>query len=139
MTSPEKPTPQVITINNAPHTLFKGVDFAVLLPREKSEGLEVLLERFGPGLCFPTHRHEECVQFYFIIEGKAEVTLVDRKHVVDPGQVVHIPRLTDHAIANVGKSDLVYLNIESYPDGYLPNEMTWQTHIDELTKRVGDD
>ena len=44
-------------------------------------------------------------------------------------------RLTDHAVRNVGDSELVYVVVETYPEGYLPDEPTWDSHIEALQKR----
>jgi hypothetical protein len=31
----------------------------------------------------------------------------------------------------------VYVVVETYPDGYLPKEPTWDSHIEALTKHYG--
>ena len=133
----EKKAPRLSTVGKSQLTRFLGVDFSVLLPRECSECVEILLERYPKGLAFPIHRHKECEQTYFVLEGEAEVTLDGKAHRVCEGGVVYIPRLTDHAVRNAGDSELVYLVVETYPEGYLPNEPTWDSHIDVLKKHYG--
>ena len=128
-------TPLVSTIETSKVTPFLGVDYSVLLPRERSECVEILLERFPKGLAFPIHQHKECEQTYLFLEGEAEVNLAGETHHLSKGGVVYIPRLTDHAVKNVGDSELVYVVVETYPDGYLPDEPTWDSHIDTLKKR----
>jgi len=125
-------TPMVSTTETSKVTPFLGVDYSVLLPRERSECVEILLERFPKGLAFPLHQHKECEQTYLFLEGEAEVNLAGQLHRVAKGGVVYIPRLTDHAVKNVGDSELVYVVVETYPDGYLPDEPTWDSHIDAL-------
>ncbi len=125
-------TGQVISVVDAPKCKFKGVDFSVLLPREKSEALEVLLERYPKGCGFPVHQHKECEQFYFILTGEAEITLEEKPHVVAHGSSVYIPRCADHSISNIGEGELTYLVVEVYPEGYLPEEPTWESHIQAL-------
>ena len=127
-------SPMVSTIEKSQVTPFLGVDYSVLLPRERSECVEILLERFPKGLAFPIHQHKECEQTYLFLEGEGEVTLAGEVHRVGKGGVVYIPRLTDHAVRNVGDSELVYVVVETYPDGYLPNEPTWDSHIEALQK-----
>jgi mannose-6-phosphate isomerase-like protein (cupin superfamily) len=127
----------VSNVEKSQLTQFLGVDFSVLLPRERSECVEILLEKYSPGLAFPIHQHKECEQTYFVVEGEAEVTLAGEVHKLGRGGVVYIPRLTDHAVRNSGDSDLRYIVVETYPEGYLANEPTWDSHIAVLEKHYG--
>lgn len=128
-------TPMVSTTEQSKITPFLGVQYSVLLPRERSECVEILLERFPRGLAFPVHQHKECEQTYVFLEGEAEVNVAGQIHQLSKGGIVYIPRLTDHAVRNVGDSELVYIVVETYPDGYLPDEPTWDSHIDALKAR----
>lgn len=133
-----KKLPHTTTFQQAPRCRLQGVDFTVLLPREKSESMEVLLERYPKGLSFPVHQHKECEQFYLILEGETEVNTAGKVHRAGPGSVVYIPRNTDHSISNVGDGELVYVVFETYPDGYLPEEPTWDSHIRKLWDFYGE-
>ena len=124
-----KKAPQITSIHEAPTTNLLGVDFTVLLPREQGEAMEVLLERYPKGASFPVHQHAECEQFYFILDGEAEVNVGEKRQRVKNGSVVYIPRNTDHSVGNIGRGELVYVVCCSYPDGYLPGERTWEDHI----------
>lgn len=125
----------VSTTEQSQITPFLGVQYSVLLPRERSECVEILLERFPKDLAFPIHQHKECEQTYLFLEGEGEVTVADKVHRLTKGGIVYIPRLTDHAVRNVGDGELVYIVVETYPDGYLPDEPTWDSHIQSLRKR----
>lgn len=138
MTIQAKKKPHITTFQEAPKCKLCGVDFTVLLPREKSEAMEVLLERYPKGLSFPVHQHKECEQFYLILEGEAEVNTAGQIQRVRYGSVVYIPRNTDHSVSNVGDGDLVYVVFETYPDGYLTEEPTWDSHIQKLWKFYGE-
>ena len=138
MNKEKKREGQIVAINEAPHCKMKGVNFTVLLTREKSEAMEVLLERYPKGLSFPVHQHKECEQFYLILEGEAEVFVGDKTQTVDRNHVVYIPRLTDHSIKNVGDGELVYVVLEVYPEGYLPEEPTFESHMEALRKVYGE-
>ncbi len=131
----EQKNPLVSTIEESRITPFLGVDYSVLLPRERSECVEILLERFPKGLAFPVHQHKECEQTYLFLEGEAEVNVAGELYNVAKGGVVYIPRLTDHAVKNTGEGELVYVVVETYPEGYLPDEPTWDSHIEALRKR----
>jgi mannose-6-phosphate isomerase-like protein (cupin superfamily) len=128
-------TPMVSTTEQSKITPFLGVDYSILLPRECSECVEILLERFPRGLAFPVHQHKECEQTYLFLEGEAEVNVAGALYQLAKGGIVYIPRLTDHAVRNVGDSELVYIVVETYPDGYLADEPTWDSHIEALKAR----
>jgi mannose-6-phosphate isomerase-like protein (cupin superfamily) len=132
-----KKEPMISTTEESKVTKFLGVAYSVLLPRERSECVEILLERFPKGLAFPVHQHKECEQTYLVLEGEGEVSVADEVQRVGKGGVVYIPRFTDHCVRNVGDSELVYVVVETYPDGYLPDEPTWDAHIAALNKRYG--
>jgi mannose-6-phosphate isomerase-like protein (cupin superfamily) len=132
-----KKEPMISTVEKSQVTNFLGVAYSVLLPRERSECVEILLERFPVGLAFPVHQHKECEQTYLFLEGEAEVTVADSVQRLQKNGVVYIPRLTDHCVRNVGDSELVYVVVETYPDGYLPGEPTWDAHIEALTRHYG--
>ena len=128
----------ITAIDEAPRCKLQGVDFAVLLHRERTEAMEVLLERYPKGLIFPVYQHKECEQFYLFLEGEAQVTAGDQSRRVGKGAVVYIPRNTNHRVSNVGDGELVYVVFETYPDGYLPEEPTWDSHIQALYKFFGE-
>ena len=133
----KKKEPMISTTEESKVTNFLGVAFSVLLPRERSECVEILLERFPKDLAFPVHQHKECEQTYLVLEGEGEVGVGGEVRRIVKGGVVYIPRFTDHYVRNVGDSELVYVVVETYPEGYLPNEPTWDAHIRELSKHYG--
>lgn len=137
MAAKSKKEPMISTVGQSKVTNFLGVAYSVLLPRERSECVEILLERFPKGLAFPVHQHKECEQTYLVLEGEAEVTVAGEVRRVVKEGVVYIPRLTDHCVRNVGQSELVYVVVETYPEGYLADEPTWDAHIAALTKHYG--
>jgi mannose-6-phosphate isomerase-like protein (cupin superfamily) len=137
MSTPKKKSPMISSTQKSQVTHFLGVKYSVLLPREKSECVEILLERFPKGLAFPIHQHKECEQTYLVLEGEGEVTVAGQVQRIIKDDVVYIPRLTDHCVRNVGDGDLVYVVVETYPDGYLPSEPTWDSHIAALNKLYG--
>jgi hypothetical protein len=71
---PQKKAPMVSTVEKSQLTKFLGVEFSVLLPRERSECVEILLERYPRGLAFPIHQHKECEQTYFVVKSEEEIT-----------------------------------------------------------------
>jgi len=57
------------------------------------------------------HYHETFTEYYFIISGTGEIELDDTKHQVEPGDVVHIPPRTRHAL----RGEFEIINIVSPP------------------------
>ncbi len=115
-----------------------GVNYTVLLPRERTESVEILLQRTPVGRSIPVHQHKECEQTYLVLEGEAEVQVGDLAGTVRKGSVVYIPRLTDHSVRNTGDRELVYIVVENYPDGYLPDEPHWDDHLQDLIRHYGE-
>jgi quercetin dioxygenase-like cupin family protein len=89
----EKKSPMASTIEQSQITPFLGVQYSVLLPREKSECVEILLERFPKDLAFPVHQHKECEQTYLFLEGEAELNLAGEVQRVGKGAIAYIPVL----------------------------------------------
>ena len=118
-------TPMVSTIEQSQVTKLLGVEFSVLLPRERSECVEILLERSSKDLAFPVHQHKECEQTYLVLEGEAEVSVGGEVSRILKGGVVYIPRLTDHSVRNVGGSGVSVCRGRDLSRRYLPNEPTW--------------
>ena len=61
----------------------------------------------------PPHRHAED-EFFFILEGTAEVFLNGEKRVVPAYASFYCPPGSEHGIRNAGESDLKYLVIKKY-------------------------
>jgi mannose-6-phosphate isomerase-like protein (cupin superfamily) len=105
-----------------------GAQFTVLLPREKTECAEVVMEEWPAGGQAPLNRHPDMEQLYYIVAGKAEVVVGDEKGEATAGDLVFIPRDALHAIRNSGEEKLVYLCFDIFPDGFLKGEETWAGH-----------
>lgn len=61
----------------------------------------------------PPHRHPED-EFFFVLEGTAEVYLDGRTRVVGPYTCFYCPPNSEHGIRNVGETELKYLVIKKY-------------------------
>jgi quercetin dioxygenase-like cupin family protein len=61
----------------------------------------------------PPHRHAE-YEFFFVLEGIAEVVLNGEKRVIHPYASFYCPPNSEHGIRNVGDSELKYLVIKKY-------------------------
>ena len=61
----------------------------------------------------PPHRHAED-EFFFVLEGTAEVVLNGEKRLVHPYASFYCPPGSEHGIRNAGDTDLKYLVIKKY-------------------------
>ena len=71
-----------------------------------------------------------------MLEGEGEVTVAGEVQKITKDDVVYIPVSRTTACA-MWVRQFVYLTVETYPEGYLPNEPTWDSHIAELNKHYG--
>jgi mannose-6-phosphate isomerase-like protein (cupin superfamily) len=60
------------------------------------------------------HRHDED-EFFFVLEGTAELTLEGERRTVGPLTSFYCPPSSLHGIRNAGETDLKYLVIKKYP------------------------
>src|SRR5256885_2920087 len=60
------------------------------------------------------HQHEDLEEIYCFVEGMGEIVIAQRKRPVSRGEVIHVPRLNTHWVANNSDARLRCLAIESY-------------------------
>ena len=107
----------------------------MLFPREETEVLEAFLVVIEPGQYTHSHVHSDTEQLYHVISGagRAVYTFPDGRHEefpLTPGDVVHVPRNTEHQIFCVGEEPLNYLCVDGFPQGKPADEPTWDAHYD---------
>jgi mannose-6-phosphate isomerase len=73
----------------------------------KVKRIEVL-----PGSRLSYQRHQRRAEHWFVVAGSAEVTLNDDRITLMPGEAIDIPRRAAHRIANVGGSNLVFIEVQ---------------------------
>ena len=74
---------------------------------ELRRGLRSLMERTLPpgGRRPPPHRHTNCSEAYFVLDGLVSITAEDQELTVGPEGFVLIPRGTAHTFANAGERE----------------------------------
>ncbi len=65
--------------------------------------------RLPPGAATAAHYHPNTEEIYYIVSGKAEMTLADTSREVGPGDAIAIPPGQVHTIRNTGDKDLYLL------------------------------
>ncbi|MDA8035584.1 MAG: cupin domain-containing protein [Actinomycetota bacterium] len=71
---------------------------------EQDGGDLSLMERTLPpgGRRPPAHRHTNCSEAYFVLEGEVAVVVDDEEHLLGPEAFVLVPRGTAHTFGNAG-------------------------------------
>jgi len=65
-----------------------------------------------PGKRLSYQRHAQRAEHWFIVSGAAKVTLDGEDIALGPGESIDIPRGSAHRIANVGETDLVFIEVQ---------------------------
>ncbi|MGO8871131.1 MAG: cupin domain-containing protein [Acidimicrobiales bacterium] len=89
---------------------------------EQDGGDFSLMERTLPpaGRRPPPHRHTNCSEAYFVLDGMVSVIVEDDELVVGPEGFVLVPRGTAHTFGNAGKEEARLLVIHAPAmDGYF--------------------
>jgi len=64
----------------------------------------------GHRLSYQLHRRR--AEHWFVVVGRAEITLDGDLHRLGPGEAIDIPKGSAHRIANVGDDDLVFVEVQ---------------------------
>ncbi|MCX9155006.1 cupin domain-containing protein [Niveibacterium sp. 24ML] len=75
--------------------------------------LSVIQERVPPGKSEHTHRHAWARQFFYILEGRAEMCCAGETLVLERGQGVEVPPGVAHQFRNPFDCEVVFLVISS--------------------------
>lgn len=65
-----------------------------------------------PGKRLSLQRHKKRSEHWFIVRGKALVTLDEREVDLEEGRSIDVPMGVAHRIANVGEGDLVFIEVQ---------------------------
>lgn len=66
-----------------------------------------------PGKRLSLQSHEKRAENWTIIRGSAVVTLDDREHHLSSTQMIYIPCQARHRIENPGKSELIFIEVQT--------------------------
>ncbi|GAA5179727.1 hypothetical protein GCM10025771_22520 [Niveibacterium umoris] len=79
----------------------------------KDTSLSVIQERVPPGKTERTHRHAQARQFFYILEGRAEMWRAGETFVLSTGEGLEVPPGVAHQFRNPFGEDVVFLVISS--------------------------
>ena len=84
--------------------------------KKLADGKTVKLSVVGPHLATHAPHHHPEDEFFFILEGKAELFLDGQWRAVGPNTCFYCPSGHEHGIRNAGDTVLKYLVIKKYED-----------------------
>jgi mannose-6-phosphate isomerase-like protein (cupin superfamily)/pyrroloquinoline quinone (PQQ) biosynthesis protein C len=91
----------------------RSIAFTVDRVRVPSEVFDLRVLRIPPGRGNEDHRHPHESVFH-VLEGRGMVHIDDARLIVEPGDLVFVPRWARHHTRNLGSSDLVILAITDF-------------------------
>jgi len=90
-----------------------GVKFYLLSP-DLNRRLEFMYDVLEPSACTPlyTHEGEECG---LVLKGKIEVTIGDKKYILEEGDSISFSSSTSHRLRNIGKKEAILIWVDTPP------------------------
>lgn len=85
-------------------------NYKVLLDDERHKVKEITVL---PGQRLSLQRHQKRQEHWFVHHGQAQVTINGDEQLISFGQYVDIPRGSEHRVKNVGKDNLVFIEIQT--------------------------
>jgi len=78
----------------------------------RAPGYQVKRITVLPGKRLSYQRHARRGEHWYVVEGRALATLDGREVPLDPGSALDIPQGAAHRMANPGKADLVFIEVQ---------------------------
>jgi mannose-6-phosphate isomerase-like protein (cupin superfamily) len=109
--------------------------YTMLIPRDETRCFEAVLETIEPGVVTPPNAHQNFVQMYFIVSGKARVWIGTETKDTSGPAVAFIPQNTNHYVKNVGDVPLRYIYVSIWP-GVIPESdgRQWRESVEAMVK-----
>jgi quercetin dioxygenase-like cupin family protein len=82
--------------------------------------LQLVRAIMPPGKAHRFHKHPQCEEILYILEGRAEQWVEQERQILGPGDVAHIPKGAIHATYNPFGHQLVFLAALSPATGQGP-------------------
>ncbi|VAX23462.1 Mannose-1-phosphate guanylyltransferase / Mannose-6-phosphate isomerase [hydrothermal vent metagenome] len=78
-----------------------------------SDDIKVKRITVDPGQRLSYQRHRRRAEHWFIVEGKAIVTLDGEEHPLKAGQAIDIPQRSAHRVMNPGEAALSFIEVQT--------------------------
>ena len=95
-------------------------------------GVTTYQEGEGP----PPHFHPNEEQFLLVLEGKLKMVLGDEERIIQPGDLVHIPRNIRHGVCAIGGPAVFFAAKSPVGTGEMAGDYNKAEDADEVWKRL---
>lgn len=91
----------------------------------------------------PFHKHDDAEQIFYMIQGVGKLEIKEdgssesEFFEIILGQVIRIPPHTWHRVTALNKEGVRYLCVDCFPNGFNPEEPTWDSHVKNLCDQLG--
>ena len=111
----------------------------LIIDREESEAVEVFFAVLQPGEKTSLHKHDDCEQLWYVIEGCGVVHSdpEGRQQPIRAGDVVLSRRNVLHSVENNGPTVLRYLAVDVFVGQKPAEEPTWDSHVAAICRQNG--
>lgn len=75
------------------------------------DGISSGIARVPPGKIHGSHRHPHATELYYVLKGRARVSVGDEWIDADEGTEIFIPKGMDHCVVNDGDEDFEFLYV----------------------------
>jgi len=76
-----------------------------------NEDALIHIHYYSTGSRVQPHSHADCVDIYYVIQGKGHALIGNKKKILRRGDIMAIPRDTIHGVVNPYKAPLIMLDI----------------------------
>lgn len=95
-------------------------------------GMVTYRESEGP----PPHFHPNEEQFILVMSGKLKMILGDEEQIIEPGDLIHVPRDTNHGVSAVGGEAVFFTCKSPAGNGDLNQDYNKAENADKLMDRL---
>jgi quercetin dioxygenase-like cupin family protein len=100
------------------------------------ELIKVGITTYQAGEGPPPHFHPNEEQFMLVLEGKMKMVVGDEERIIEPGDLVHIPRNTRHGVCAIGGPAVFFAAKSPVGSGDMAQDYNKATDADEVWTRL---
>ena len=78
----------------------------------KNTGYQIKEIKVSQGSKLSLQKHKNRSEFWQIVKGKSKITIEESEHYLKEREYIYIPKNTVHRIENIGKEDLIFIEIQ---------------------------
>lgn len=119
---------------------FRGGEKDTVVRMYKDTDNRIMFMKLEPGASIGYHRHEDCSEIMYILQGVASAVYDGVEEELQAGMCGYCPKGHSHGMANKGEEDLVFFSVvsEHGMPGGTQEERSRGQNADESKKKKGD-